>query len=184
MALFLRFVGSQRNIFFLVMTRLNVWTHTQCSVIRFVWESMRFWFPFNICFMLLFSSGYYLFVHFVGIWMGQDFTVDLHACLCLGACLSMSVCLCEKECACEVACFSKVLSLFLSPSPHSAPLIEAVGTSAPSDLEGFKAHTVFQEINKKLQEVSRLLFWSLRLPLQTFKPCPLSSSRYVLLCDA
>ncbi|XP_012677121.1 sterol carrier protein 2b isoform X1 [Clupea harengus] len=34
----------------------------------------------------------------------------------------------------------------------SAPRIQAVGTSEASDLEGFKAHAVFQEINKKLQE--------------------------------
>ncbi|KAL2089935.1 hypothetical protein ACEWY4_014623 [Coilia grayii] len=34
----------------------------------------------------------------------------------------------------------------------SDPHIRAVGTSAAADLEGFKAHAVFQEINKKLQE--------------------------------
>ncbi|XP_016320036.1 non-specific lipid-transfer protein-like [Sinocyclocheilus anshuiensis] len=31
--------------------------------------------------------------------------------------------------------------------------IAAVATSASSDLKGFKAHTVFKEIEKKLQEV-------------------------------
>ncbi|XP_051515667.1 sterol carrier protein 2-like [Myxocyprinus asiaticus] len=34
----------------------------------------------------------------------------------------------------------------------SSPRIQAVLTSAASGLEGFKAHAVFQEINKKLQE--------------------------------
>lgn len=31
--------------------------------------------------------------------------------------------------------------------------IQAMNTSASDGLEGFKAHAVFQEINKKLQEV-------------------------------
>uniref|UniRef100_A0A3B3UMJ5 Sterol carrier protein 2b n=1 Tax=Poecilia latipinna TaxID=48699 RepID=A0A3B3UMJ5_9TELE len=41
-----------------------------------------------------------------------------------------------------------------SPSGKSSPRfrIRAVRTSAGTGLEGFKAHAVFQEINKKLQE--------------------------------
>lgn len=35
--------------------------------------------------------------------------------------------------------------------------IEAVFTSAPTALEGFKAHAVFQEIAKKLEEVRVLM---------------------------
>ncbi|XP_029939903.1 sterol carrier protein 2b [Salarias fasciatus] len=37
------------------------------------------------------------------------------------------------------------------PEAHT-PRIQAVGTSASGGLEGFKAHAVFQEIDKKLQE--------------------------------
>ncbi|KAG1960686.1 non-specific lipid-transfer protein [Pimephales promelas] len=38
------------------------------------------------------------------------------------------------------------------PQVSSSPQIQALLTSASSGLEGFKAHAVFQEINKKLLE--------------------------------
>jgi len=40
---------------------------------------------------------------------------------------------------------------------RSSPQIQALLTSASSGLEGFKAHAVFQEINKKLLEVRESL---------------------------
>ncbi|XP_017574208.1 sterol carrier protein 2b [Pygocentrus nattereri] len=40
----------------------------------------------------------------------------------------------------------------LLPERSSSQRIQAVFTSAPAGLEGFKAHAVFQEIAKKLQE--------------------------------
>uniref|UniRef100_A0AAR2JLU5 SCP2 domain-containing protein n=1 Tax=Pygocentrus nattereri TaxID=42514 RepID=A0AAR2JLU5_PYGNA len=42
----------------------------------------------------------------------------------------------------------------LLPERSSSQRIQAVFTSAPAGLEGFKAHAVFQEIAKKLQEWS------------------------------
>jgi hypothetical protein len=45
-------------------------------------------------------------------------------------------------------------SLFLSLSSQR---IQAVNTNAESSLERFKAYAVFQEIKKKLEEVSSLL---------------------------
>ncbi|KTG38811.1 hypothetical protein cypCar_00009235, partial [Cyprinus carpio] len=39
-----------------------------------------------------------------------------------------------------------------APQVSSSPRIQAVLTSSSSGLEGFKAHSVFQEISKKLHE--------------------------------
>lgn len=51
--------------------------------------------------------------------------------------------------------------------------IAAVATSATSDLKGFKAHTVFKEIEKKLQEVIHL---ECNLIISSIIPCTSDSA--------
>lgn len=57
---------------------------------------------------------------------------------------------------CTLLCCVLSLSCITNPyycNAFTESRIEAMNTSASDGLEGFKAHAVFQEINKKLQEV-------------------------------